>query len=120
MFNRTAYICEYCGKAFDDKEKCIEHEAKEKAKTLQQNIKFFRLDKKEIPLDEACKNPTSVYAIYFSTTETYDILSTIFGLYATEPGFYVWLDIEQSWVNVDFLLNEMQEYKKALEKAGTN
>lgn len=118
MIKYSAYICEYCGKAFDDKEECIKHEAEEKIS--RQTIRFFRFDKKELTLQEASEKPESVYAIYFSTIEVCNFLADNFGLYATEPGFYVWLDLENSWVNVDFLLNEMQEYKKALEKANAD
>lgn len=118
MLEHTTYICEYCGEVFDTEEECIQHENKEKSS--RQDIRFFRFDKKELTLQEASEKPESVYAIYFSTVEVCDFLADNFELYATEPGFYVWLDLENSWVNVDFWLNELQEYKKALEKANAN
>ena len=36
MYEKIKYICEYCGDSFDSKEKCLEHEGKEKLK-LQAN-----------------------------------------------------------------------------------
>lgn len=117
MLEYTTYICEYCGEVFTNEEECMHHENEEREKLFNRTIKLFDFNKKEISITEAIKNPESIYAIYFSSEEMHDFLTDIFGLYATEPGFYIWLDLGNSWVNVDFLLNEMQEYKRVLEEA---
>lgn len=117
MLERTTYICEYCGEVFDTEEECMRHENEEKEKLFNRKLKLFDYNKKEVPVSDAIKKPESIYAIYFSSTEMYGLLSEKFHLYAKEPGFYVWSDFYNAWLDPKAVIEEMQTYLKALEKA---
>lgn len=42
MTEHTTYICDYCGKAFDDEDGCFRHEWEHKFELLKNRIKFMR------------------------------------------------------------------------------
>lgn len=117
MIKRTTYTCEYCGKVFDNIDKCIQHENEEKEKFFSRTIKLFDGNKKEISVFDAIKNPESVYAIHFSSKEVRDFLSSKFSLYDKEPGLYVWSDFYHAWIDPKNVIEDMQEYMKAVEEA---
>lgn len=117
MLERTTYICEYCGEVFNTEEECMRHEDEERVKFFNHKVKLFDFNKKEISITEAIKKPESVYAIYFSSTEVCNLLAKKFHLYNTDPGFYVWSDFYNAWLDPKAVIEEMQKYLKALEKA---
>nr|DAI51076.1 MAG TPA: Monocytic leukemia zinc finger protein finger, acetyl transferase, DNA [Caudoviricetes sp.] len=117
MLERTTYICEYCGEVFDTEEECIQHEDEEREKLFNHTIKLFDFNKKKISIPDAVKQPERVYAIYFSSTEMCSLLAEKFHLYNAEPGFYVWSDFYNAWLDPKAVIEEMQKYIKALEEA---
>lgn len=44
MTKKTVYVCDICGKAFDDEESCSSHEEKEKYRQFENRVTFFDRD----------------------------------------------------------------------------
>ena len=42
MTENTTYICDYCGKVFDDEDNCFQHEWEHKFELLKNRVKFMR------------------------------------------------------------------------------
>ena len=42
MTKNTTYICDYCGKVFDDEDDCYRHEWEHKFKLLKNRVKFMK------------------------------------------------------------------------------
>lgn len=48
MTEKTTYICDYCGEAFDDEESCFIHEESEKHKKFKNRVAFFDGDGNQV------------------------------------------------------------------------
>ena len=70
MTEHTTYICDYCGKAFDDDDDCFQHEWEHKFKLLKNRVKFMReKDGVFIELPLACESADECTIIYCDGTD---------------------------------------------------
>ena len=80
MTENTTYICDYCGKVFDDDGDCFRHEWKHKFELLKNRVKFMRVKNGvliELPLAlESVDECTVIYCD--GTDEAWDILNEAF------------------------------------------
>ena len=80
MTENTTYICDYCGKVFDDEDDCYRHEWEHKFEPVKNRIKFMRVKNGvliELPL--ACESVDECTVIYCDgTDEAWDILDEAF------------------------------------------
>lgn len=80
MTENTTYICDYCGKVFDDSEDCYRHEWEHKFRSVKNRVKFMR-EKNDvlIELPLACESADECTVIYCDgTDETWDIIEEAF------------------------------------------
>ena len=54
MTEKTIYICDYCGKAFDDDRDCYLHEWEHKFELFKNRIKFMRVKKRRPYRTSSC------------------------------------------------------------------
>ena len=80
MTENTTYICDYCGKVFDDGDDCYQHEWEHKFESIKNRIKFMRVKNGvliELPL--ACESVDECNVIYCDgTDEVWNILEEAF------------------------------------------
>lgn len=80
MTENTIYICDYCGKAFDDDDDCYRHEWEHKFELFKNRVKFMREKNGvfvELPL--ACESVDECTVIYCDgTNEAWDIIKDAF------------------------------------------
>ena len=80
MTENTTYICDYCGKVFDDEDDCYRHEWEHKFELLKNRVKFMRVKNGvliELPL--ACESVDECTVIYCDgTDEAWNILEEAF------------------------------------------
>lgn len=80
MTENTIYICDYCGKVFDDEDNCFQHEWEHKFELLKNRVKFMRGKDGvfiELPLTiESVDECTVIYCD--GTDEAWDILDEAF------------------------------------------
>ena len=80
MTENTIYICDYCGKVFDDDDDCYRHEWEHKFELFKNRIKFMRVKNGvliELPL--ACESVGECTVIYCDgTDEAWNILDEAF------------------------------------------
>ena len=80
MTENTTYICDYCGKVFDDDDDCYRHEWEHKFELFKNRIKFMRVKNGvliELPL--ACESVDECNVIYCDGTDkAWDILEEAF------------------------------------------
>lgn len=80
MTENTIYICDYCGKVFDDDDDCYRHEWEHKFELFKNRIKFMRVKNGvliELPL--ACESVDECTVIYCDgTDEAWNILDEAF------------------------------------------
>ena len=80
MTENTTYICDYCGKVFDDDDDCYRHEWEHKFELFKNRIKFMKEENGvfiELPL--ACESVDECTVIYCDgTDEAWDIIEEAF------------------------------------------
>ena len=80
MTENTTYICDYCGKVFDDDDDCYRHEWEHKFESLKNRVKFMKEENGvfiELPL--ACESVDECTVIYCDGTDkAWDILEEAF------------------------------------------
>lgn len=80
MTENTTYICDYCGKIFDNDDDCYRHEWEHKFKPFKNRIKFIKEKNGvfiELPL--ACESVGECTVIYCDgTNEAWNILDEAF------------------------------------------
>ena len=80
MTENTTYICDYCGKVFDDEDDCYRHEWEHKFELLKNRVKFMKEKNGvfiELPL--ACESVDECNVIYCDgTDEAWNILDEAF------------------------------------------
>lgn len=64
MTTITKYICDLCGKTFDDEDECEKHEILEKISKYSNDVVFFGWTKKILSLDEVISGSYEVWGIY--------------------------------------------------------
>ena len=80
MTENTTYICDYCGKVFDDDDDCYRHEWEHKFELLKNRVKFMKVkDGVLIELPLACESVDECTVIYCDgTDEAWNILEEAF------------------------------------------
>lgn len=58
------YVCDFCGKVFEDENECEKHEIWEKIGKYSNSVIFFDRDKKIIPLKEVVSTSPEFWGIY--------------------------------------------------------
>ena len=80
MTENTTYICDYCGKVFDDEDDCYRHEWEHRFELLKNRVKFMREENGvfiELPL--ALNSIDECTVIYCDgTDEAWDIIKDAF------------------------------------------
>ena len=80
MTKNTTYICDYCGKVFDNDYECYRHEWEHKFEPFKNRIKFMKEENGvfiELPL--ACESADECAVIYCDgTNEAWNILDEAF------------------------------------------
>lgn len=70
MTENTTYICDYCGKVFDDGDECYRHEWEHKFESVKNRVKFMKEKNGvfiELPL--ACESVDECTVIYCDGTD---------------------------------------------------
>ena len=127
MTTITKYVCDLCGKTFDDEDECEKHEIWEKISKYSNSVIFFDRDKKIIPLKEVASTSHEVCGIYVTVKsaipsieefcEFYDIITPwscegghnrkTAGLYLCDEDGYCWyLPADR----IEELKKKMKEY----------
>ena len=80
MTKNITYICDYCGKVFDNGDDCYQHEQEHKFESVKNRVKFMREKNGvfiELPL--ACESADECTIIYCDgTDEAWDIIEEAF------------------------------------------
>ena len=80
MTKNTTYICDYCGKVFDNDDDCHRHEQEHRFELVKNRVKFIREKNGvfiELPL--ACESVDECTIIYCDgTDEAWDIIAEAF------------------------------------------
>ena len=80
MTKNITYICDYCGKVFDNGDDCYQHEQEHKFESVKNRVKFMREKNGvfiELPL--ACESADECTIIYCDGTgEAWDIIEEAF------------------------------------------
>ena len=80
MTENTTYICDYCGKVFDDEDDCYRHEWEHKFELFKNRVKFMKEEKGvfiELPLAiESVDECTVIYCD--GTDEAWNIIKDAF------------------------------------------
>lgn len=119
MRTETIYICDYCGKTFDDYEECCIHEMEESAKELN-GVKFFDDNGKRLPPNI---DPEKIYYIEL-TAENAKAVDKYFKKNGYNPpseevdtrfgGQFYWIDDE--WRNVEYLRKMLAEIEEVFRE----
>ena len=80
MTEHTTYICDYCGKIFDDGDECYRHEWEHKFELLKNRVKFMKeKDGIFVELPLACESADECTIIYCDgTDEAWDAIDEAF------------------------------------------
>ena len=128
MTENTTYICDYCGKVFDNFDDCDRHEWDHKFESLKNHVKFMKEKNGvfvELPL--ACESVGECTVIYCDGTDkAWNILDEAFdwrGYYCVPKViradghiFYYDYDID-GWICIEKELNYLIELSTKLNKA---
>lgn len=120
------YICEFCGKEFDDEDECKQHEILEKFKYHSTNVVFFDKDKNVITAEQVVSQLYDPWAIFIEDEEAIPFVEEIYdfcGFYTPwcsegnnnrkATGFYIY-DEDIGWYRpadkIEELKRKMKEY----------
>ena len=80
MTEHTTYICDYCGKIFDDGDECYRHEWEHKFEPFKNRVKFMKeKDDIFVELPLACESADECTIIYCDgTDEAWNIIEEAF------------------------------------------
>lgn len=128
MTTITKYVCDICGKAFDNEEECAKHEILEKNSKYSNDVVFFGWNKKVLSLDSVIDSfYDEVYGIYIEDESAIPFIEEVFrfceiispwiidggnnrkttGLYLYDKDNYCWyLPADK----IEKLKKEMKEY----------
>lgn len=71
------YICDLCGKEFDDNEECQQHEILERCSKYSNSIIFFDRHKKIIPLKEVISTSPELWGIFVTDKNAIPVIDDI-------------------------------------------
>ena len=126
MIKIEKYICEFCGKEFDDEDECKQHEILEKFKYHSTNVVFFDKDKNVITAEQVVSQLYDPWAIFIEDEEEIPLVEEIYdfcGFYSPwrsegnnnrkATGFYIY-DEDIGWYRpadkIEELKRKMKEY----------
>ena len=128
MTENTTYICDYCGKVFDNEDNCFRHEWKHKFELFKNRIKFMREKNGvfvELPLTyESADECTIIYCD--GTDEAWDIINEAFDLRGysypekdihADGHIFVYDYDADDWVCLEKKLNYFIELSTKINKA---
>lgn len=124
------YVCDFCGKEFDDDAECEEHEIWEKIGKYSNSVMFFDKNKKIIPLKEVISTSPELWGIYVTNKNAIPAIDGLCdfigeyspwgengGLVRRAVGLYLY-DIENScWY---LPADKIEELKKKMKEYGVD
>lgn len=125
MKKNEKYICEFCGKEFDDEEECSAHEIQEKFNRTYQSAVFFGCKFNEISVEDILDRVSDIDAFQVFEENEIPLIKELFkeiGIYSPweyeggelpeRTGFYVW-DYEcDRWLMPAKVIEKMNEVLK--------
>lgn len=127
MTTITKYVCDLCGKTFENEEECQQHEILEKFKYHSANVVFFDKNKKVITVDQVVDQLYDPWAIFVENENAIPVIEEIDDLCGfTSPwdkdggnnrktiGLYLYDEDNGFWYlpadKIEKLKKEMKEY----------
>ena len=127
MTTITKYICDLCGKTFENEEECQQHEILEKFKYHSTNVVFFDRDKKVITAEQVVSQLYDPWAIFIENEEAIPLVEEIYdfcgfispwsnygGSNRKATGLYLYDENNDRWYlpadKIEKLKKEMKEY----------
>lgn len=78
MTTITKYVCDLCGKTFENEEECQQHEILEKFKYHSTNVVFFDENKNVITTEQVVSQPYDPWAIFIEDEEIIPLVEEIY------------------------------------------
>lgn len=127
MTTITEYVCDICGKVFDNEIECQRHEILEKIGKYSNDAIFFGRNKEVISFDDVISLPAGVWGIYIEDESAIPLVDEIFdfcgvispwssygGSNRKTTGLYLYDDEHDCWYlpadKIEELKKEMKEY----------
>ena len=122
------YVCDLCGKTFEDEDECQQHETLEKFKYHSSNVVFFDKDKNVITAEQIINQRDDPWAIFIENEEAIPFVEEIydFCFFTASPwswngghnrkmtGLYLYDEETNLWYlpadKIEKLKKEMKEY----------
>lgn len=77
MTTITKYICDLCGKEFENEDECHQHELLEKINRYPNDVAFFGLNKNVLPFDKIISGSCEVWGIYVKNEKVIPLIDEI-------------------------------------------
>lgn len=77
MTTITKYVCDLCGKTFENEDECQQHEILEKFKYHSTNVVFFDENKNVITTEQVVSQPYDPWAIFIEDEEVIPLVEEI-------------------------------------------
>ena len=119
------YICEFCGKEFDDEAECSAHEIQEKFNRTYQSTVFFGCKLNEISVEDILDGESNIDAFQVFEENEIPLIKEIFremglcspweyegGELPERTGLYVWDYEHDRWLMPAKVIEEMNEVLK--------
>ena len=127
MTTVTKYVCDLCGKTFENEEECQQHEILEKFKYHSTNVVFFNKDKNVITAEQVVSQLYDPWAIFIEDEEVIPLVEEIYdfcgfispwsvygGYIRKTTGLYLYDENNDRWYlpadKIEKLKKEMKEY----------
>lgn len=119
------YICEFCGKEFDDETECSAHEIQEKFNRTYQSTVFFGCKFNEISVEDILDGESNIDAFQVFEENEIPLIKELFketglcspweyegGELPERTGLYVWDYERDRWLMPAKVIEEMNEVLK--------
>lgn len=127
MTTITKYVCDICGKVFDNEEECAKHEILEKIDKYSNDVIFFGWNKKVLSLDKIISGSYEIWGIYIEDESAIPFIdefcnsceiitpwNAIGGCNRKTTGLYLYDEEHYRWYlpadKIEELKKEMKEY----------
>lgn len=127
MTTITKYVCDLCGKTFENEDECQQHEILEKFKYHSTNVVFFNKDKNVITAEQVVSQLYDPLAIFIEDEEVIPLVEEIYdfcgfispwsidgGYIRKTTGLYLYDENNDRWYlpadKIEKLKKEMKEY----------
>ena len=126
MTEKTTYVCDICGKEFEDAYDCETHEKEEAYKEFEKDVVFFDENKEPINGCPTGRDLEDCSAIWVNTKEAFDYVNQLFdnnGYYGIPylsgkfPALYYYRNEEWAILDEDFqkLLSLKNKFTETLD-----